>query len=84
MVSSVRPLGGTVFQLIDTVSNNPVFSGKLAAGQEVKEWFPGTLYSIADFSLFDKAGYYKGARKQGWKKIMYRPCFVLTTARWRV
>jgi len=59
IISSIQPLGGTAFQLIDTVSNKPVFTGKLAAGLEVKEWFPGTLYSVADFSLFDKAGYYK-------------------------
>jgi len=59
VVSSVQPLGGAVFQVIDTVSGQPVFTGKLPAGQEVRDWSPGVLYTVADFSSFEKAGYYK-------------------------
>lgn len=68
IVRSAQPLAaGQSFQLIDSVTTKPVFTGTLPKGQAVTDWFPGTLYYTADFSSFQKPGYYRVAVTAGGK-----------------
>ena len=48
----------TAFDLVDALTFEKVFSGKLSQAIEVKEWFPGVFYTQADFSAFEKPGLY--------------------------
>ena len=47
-----------VFQIIDSVSSKPVFTGHLQKSQQVKEWHLGTWFSRIDFSAFNGNGRY--------------------------
>lgn len=57
--SDVPLTPSTGFDLIDAMTFEKVFTGKLTHGIEVKEWLPGIFYSQADFSAFSKPGLYK-------------------------
>lgn len=60
MVRSKGPLPeGLTFQLLDALTLKPVFSGKLQKAQQVKDWQQDIWYNRADFSAFNKPGYYK-------------------------
>ena len=67
IIKSAEPLpDSTTFELIDALSFEKVFTGKLSRGIEVKEWFTGIFYSQADFSALEKPGLYKVVlRKDG-------------------
>lgn len=47
------------FQLVDTLTLQPVFTGTFAPGVTVDDWDGNTWYYTADFSSFQKAGYYR-------------------------
>ena len=60
IIKSSEPLNAsTTFDLVDALTFEKVFTGELAQGIEVKEWFPGVFYSQANFSDFEKPGIYK-------------------------
>ena len=60
IIKSDRPLSNTTtFELIDALSFEKVFTGKLSPAIEVKEWYPGVCYAQADFTSFEKPGMYK-------------------------
>jgi len=67
IVKSDEPLPeSTAFDLVDALTFEKVFSGRLSPAIEVKEWFPGVFYSKADFSSFEKPGLYTIViRKEG-------------------
>lgn len=50
---------GHPFQLLDALTLQPVFSGKLGKAEQVKDWQTDIWYAQADFSAFDQPGYYK-------------------------
>ena len=47
------------FDVVDALSFTKVFSGNLKQGSKVDDWSSGVYYSQADFSSFQKPGYYK-------------------------
>ncbi|MBB6271630.1 hypothetical protein HDF26_002087 [Pedobacter cryoconitis] len=47
------------FEILDAATSKPVFSGKLAKAEKVKEWDAANWYSPADFSAFQKPGTFK-------------------------
>jgi len=47
------------FEIVDALTFEKVFSGTLSRGIKVDEWSPDLFYSQADFSSFQKPGYYK-------------------------
>jgi type 1 glutamine amidotransferase len=60
VVKCDEPLSSfTPFDIVDAMTFETVFSGKLTQGAEVKDWSPGVFYSRADFSSLQKTGYYK-------------------------
>lgn len=60
IVRSKEPLPeGFSFNLLDALTLQSVFSGKLQKAQQVKDWQQDAWYSRADFSAFNKPGYYK-------------------------
>ncbi len=48
----------SVFELRDALTLENVYTGKLSPGIKVQEWSPDLFYSKADFSSFQKPGYY--------------------------
>ena len=73
IVKSDQPLTPSdEFDLIDAITFEKVFTGKLSQGIEVKEWFPGLYYSQADFSACEKPGLYTIViRRDGRKYCSY-------------
>lgn len=60
MVRSKKPLTGKLtFRILDALNLKPVFSGTLGKSEQVADWSKEIWYSPADFSAFDKPGYYK-------------------------
>ncbi len=60
IVRSSKPLPFDIsFEVLDAIALKNVFTGKLSAAGKVDEWNPGIYYSKADFSEFQKSGYYK-------------------------
>jgi hypothetical protein len=49
----------TVFNLVNTLTNETEFTGVLSGPQTIDEWTPGKLYYRADFSAFNKSGKYR-------------------------
>lgn len=49
----------TRFEIVDAQTFEIVFAGNVKNGENVKEWHEGLYYSQADFSSFQKPGYYK-------------------------
>ena len=49
----------TSFEIVDALTFKKVFSGTISAGIKVQEWSPDVYYSKADFSSFQKSGYYR-------------------------
>jgi hypothetical protein len=60
----------TRFEIVDTLAFGTVFSGTLTQGIKVREWSPDLYYSQADFSSFQKPGYYKLLVRQGDKEYL--------------
>ena len=60
---------GTAFDLIETVSGKPVFSGIAGSPQSIDEWFPGKLYYRIDFSGLKKPGRYRIRMRVGGKSV---------------
>lgn len=60
MVKSSEPLpAATTFEILDALTFEKVFNGILSQGIKVQDWSPDVVYSRADFSSFNKPGYYK-------------------------
>lgn len=51
--------GHVAFTLINTITKQTVFSGKLDKGKQINEWVPGKYFYKADFSAFRMSGKYK-------------------------
>lgn len=49
----------TSFKIINAITDQPVFSGKIEKSEQVTDWKSDVWYSKADFSTFQQAGYYK-------------------------
>lgn len=47
------------FKLLDALTFKPVFTGKLAKAEQVTDWNTDIWYNRADFSAFNKPGFYK-------------------------
>lgn len=59
VVSLDKPLTSkTVFNLVNTATNKPEFSGVLSGPATIDDWTPGKSYYQADFSAFKKTGKY--------------------------
>jgi hypothetical protein len=48
----------TIFNLVNTATNQAEFTGVLSGPQTIDEWTPGKSYYQADFSAFNKTGKY--------------------------
>ena len=60
VVSLDKPLTSkTVFNLVNTATNKPEFSGVLSGPAAIDDWTPGKSYYQADFSAFKKTGKYR-------------------------
>ena len=60
MVKSNEPLPSAAqFEIVDALTFEKVFTGTLSQGIKVQEWSPEVFYSQADFSSFEKPGYFK-------------------------
>lgn len=57
--SDIQLPSGSLFEIDDASTLEKVFSGSLKEGIKVEEWRPDLFYSQADFSSFQKPGYYK-------------------------
>ena len=57
--SDIQLPAGTLFEIDDALTLEKVYSGSLKEGIKVEEWHPDLFYSQADFSIFQKPGYYK-------------------------
>ncbi|WP_216351145.1 cellulase N-terminal Ig-like domain-containing protein, partial [Mucilaginibacter polytrichastri] len=49
----------SVFNLVNTVTNQNVFTGVLSGPMQVDDWTPGKFYYTADFSSIQTRGRYK-------------------------
>jgi hypothetical protein len=49
----------TAFELVNTNTGKPEFTGTLTAAQTIDEWTPGKIYYRADFSAVTKPGKYQ-------------------------
>ena len=60
IVKSSQPLTeNTAFRIVDALSEQPVYSGKVGRSEQVSEWHSDVWYSRIDFSDFSQAGYFK-------------------------
>ncbi len=57
VVKSSKPLPASAsFEIVDALTFEKVFTGKIAKGIKVNEWSPDLFYAQADFSSFRKPG----------------------------
>ena len=60
MIKSDKILANnTSFQIIDAITDQTVFTGKLKKSEQVVDWQTNVWYSRADFTSFQQPGYYK-------------------------
>ena len=60
MVKSNQPLSGNAsFQIVNALTNQPLYDGKVGKSEQVTEWHSDLWYSRIDFSAFQQAGYFK-------------------------
>ncbi|MDP4209293.1 MAG: glycoside hydrolase family 9 protein [Bacteroidota bacterium] len=60
VVKSNKPLPhNTSYQIVNALTNEPVFSGKVQKSEQVNDWSTSVWYSRVDFSSFKRPGNYK-------------------------
>jgi len=60
MIKSSQSLSGkTSFQIVNAITNQPVYDGKVGQSEQVIEWHSDIWYSRIDFTAFQQVGYYK-------------------------
>lgn len=60
VVKSARPSdGNTNFQLVNALTNQAVYTGKVGPSEQVTDWHSDVWYSRIDFSAFHQSGFYK-------------------------